>query len=154
MSGIVHLSEAANLGLHAMIVLAGEPKALIRTAEMAELLSVSGDHLAKVLQGLVRAGLLESTRGPRGGFQLSRPASDISLLEIYQAIEGELRPSACLLGQPRCSGECVLGDFILSVNEDFRKRFAHTRLSDVAGAIRRRPSGMVPRQEPRQPGRR
>jgi Rrf2 family protein len=83
----------------------------------------------------VRAGLISSTRGPQGGFKLARPAGQIPLLSIYETIEGKIRPASCLLGKPRCNGDCVLGDFIRSTNQRFRERFANTRLSDVAGAI-------------------
>jgi DNA-binding IscR family transcriptional regulator len=48
-TGIVHISEAANIGLHAMIVLAGDPSRSFRARELAECLGVSVDHLAKVL---------------------------------------------------------------------------------------------------------
>ena len=135
MSGIVHISEAANLGLHAMILIAGRSEEAVRSRDIAAALGASEDHLAKVMQGLVRSGLVTSTRGPRGGFKLQRPAADIRLLDIYESIEGEMRPKACLLGMPRCAGQCVLGDFIVSTNEAFRRQFASTRLSDVAGAI-------------------
>ena len=72
-SGIVHISEAANIGLHAMILLASEPQRSFRAKEAAEVLGVSEDHLAKVMLGLVRAGLVASTRGPHGGFKLGPP---------------------------------------------------------------------------------
>ncbi len=137
MTGIIHISEAANLGLHAMIMMAGAPEETLRVREMASFLGASEDHLAKVLHGLTRAGLVESTRGPRGGFRLARDPGELRLLEIYEAIEGELRPRSCLLGKPHCNGDCVLGDFIATTNEAFRARFAATRLADVAGALRR-----------------
>jgi Rrf2 family protein len=136
MSGVVHISEAANLGLHAMILMAGEPGRTFRTREAAEALGVSGNHLGKVLNGLVKAGLVLSTRGPSGGFTLGRRPRDIRLIEIYETIEGELRPRSCLLGRPRCAGDCVLGDFVTQTNDAFRRRLARTRLSDVAGALR------------------
>jgi len=139
-SGIVHISEAANIGLHAMILLASEPQRSFRAKEAAEVLGVSEDHLAKVMLGLVRAGLVASTRGPHGGFKLGRPAHSIRLLKIYESIEGELRSRACLLDKPRCQGTCVLGTFVADTNEEFRRRFASTRLSDVAGAIRSQPT--------------
>lgn len=147
MSGIVHISEAANLGLHAMILLAAEPDRTLRTREAAVALGVSEDHLAKVLGGLVRAKLVGSTRGPHGGFRLQRETQSISLLEIYEAIEGPLAPRHCLLGEKRCQGECVLGDFVTRTNEQFRQKMTETRLSDVAGVLR----GVVPDDPARPP---
>ena len=135
-TGIVHISEAANIGLHSMILLAGEPARSFRAREVATALGVSEDHLSKVLLGLVRAGMVVSTRGPRGGFKLGRPAASIKLLAIYETIEGELRHRACLLAKPRCDGGCILGDFVADTNAEFRRRFAGTTLADVAGRIR------------------
>ena len=137
MPGVVHISEAASLGLHAMILLASDPARTFRTKEMAGLLRVSEDHLAKVLQRLVRAELVGSMRGPRGGFTLGRDAADIRLLDIYETIEGPLKAGACLLGERRCELGCVLGDFITTTNEEFRRRFAQTRLADVANVLGR-----------------
>lgn len=48
------------------------------------------EYLLKILQQLVRAGVLRSKRGPRGGFFLARPAEEISLVEIIEAIDGPI----------------------------------------------------------------
>ena len=48
------------------------------------------EYLSKIMQYLVKAGILKSKRGPRGGFSLAKKAEDISILDIYEAIEGTL----------------------------------------------------------------
>ena len=138
MSGVVHISEAANLALHTMILLAAEPERPLRVNRAVQVLPVSENHLAKVLQRLARAGLVRSARGPLGGFTLARAPSRMTLLEVYEAIEGPLSPHSCLLGKPRCGGPCVLGDFIEKTNAAFKKKLARTRLSDVAGTFPRK----------------
>ena len=65
MAELVRMSEATAIGLHAMIVLARADQPLSATAA-AENLEVSIAHLSKVLQTLVRSGLLEARRGPNG----------------------------------------------------------------------------------------
>jgi len=135
--GVVHISEAANLALHTMILIAGDTTRPLRVNQAVEVLPVSDHHLAKVLQRLAHAGLVTSMRGPQGGFKLARPAEEITLLEIFEAIEGTLTVHACLLGQPKCLGHCVLGDFVVGANEDFRAKMQRTKLSDVAGALKR-----------------
>jgi Rrf2 family protein len=118
MSTLLGISEAASIGWHAMIVLAANPDELHSTAEIAEHLQVSGAHLSKVLQRLTRAGLVEAVRGPRGGFQLGKPAKEITILEIYESIEGPLQERKCLLRKPICNGKCcIIGDLLRRVDE-------------------------------------
>ena len=69
-------------------------------------LDLPGPFLAKILQTLAQAGILESHRGPAGGFRLNRPAEAISLREIVVAMEGPEPFEACLLGHADGAGGC------------------------------------------------
>lgn len=138
MSGIVHISEAASLAFHTLILLAEDPKRPLRVNQATQRLPVSKNHLAKVMQRLSRAGLVSSTRGPTGGFVLAKEPEQITLLEVYEAVEGPIHSQQCLLGRPACSGSCVFGDFITRTTAEFRTMLRETRLCDVAGALRRR----------------
>jgi Rrf2 family protein len=102
MSSLLKVSEAGSLAIHATAVLAGAQGARVTARRMAAALGVSEAHLAKVLQRLTRAGLVRGTRGPRGGYRLTRPARQISLREVYEAVEGSLEVERCLLGVPVC----------------------------------------------------
>lgn len=137
MGGVIHISEAANLGLHAMILMASAPDRPLRVNQACEVLPGSENTLAKVMQRLGRAGLVHSTRGPQGGFTLALPPAKVTLLDIYEAIEGPIAGHACLFGRPRCEGSCVLGDFVTQTNTDFKAQLKRTRLADVAGALKR-----------------
>lgn len=132
MSNLLRISDAASLGLHTMAYLANEPGRRVSTHEVAQALGVSENHLAKVRDRLVKAGLIEAVRGPGGGFRPTRPAGDITLLEVYEAVEGRLRPGACLLGKPLCSrGQCILGDLIGSVNKQVMDYLSGTTLDKL-----------------------
>jgi Rrf2 family protein len=137
MSDIFRISEAASLGLHAMAFLAAHADAKHATPEIAGRLGVSPHHLAKVMQRLVRAGLIRSARGVGGGFQLTRPAKDISLLEVYEAVEGPMERRACLLGaEPRCpKGQCLLGGINVSLHKQAREYFQKAKLSTAMRAF-------------------
>jgi Rrf2 family protein len=131
------MSEAAALALHAATLLAAESRADGRTLaarQIALALGASEAHLSKVLQRLARAGLVTSTRGPRGGFRLGRPAREITLLQVYEAIEGPLGAPDCLFGRPVCAGSgCICGDLLSDVHKRTRRRLAGTRLSQLGG---------------------
>lgn len=136
MQHLLKISEAASLALHTMGLLASRPGEQVSTRELAARLKVSEAHLAKVMQRLGRAGLVRSQRGPKGGFALQRNPEDITLLEVYEATEGPLQERRCLLGNPMCSGNCILGGLLERVGDEVRDYFSQTRLSDLKDTFR------------------
>lgn len=134
MTGLVNISEAASLGLHTMALLAQNGRKRHTTQEIAKALRASAHHLAKVMQRLTKAGLVTSVRGPQGGFLMERPAGEITLLEIYEAIEGRLAPHGCFFRAPLCVGtDCVLGEVILSARQQLERHFSKTTLDELSG---------------------
>jgi Rrf2 family protein len=92
----VRLSEGIEWGLHCCVVLAVLPAGeTLAAARLAEYHDVPPAYLAKHLQALARAGVVESVPGPRGGYRLTRPAADISVLEVVDAIEGSTESFVC-----------------------------------------------------------
>jgi len=139
MHSALRISEAASLGLHSLALLAARPNKPLSAREMAQELHVSEAHLAKVLQRLGKAGLVQASRGPGGGFVLAQAPHEISLLEIYESIDGPLLPHNCLFKEPVCEGlTCLMGDLLRSVNQQIHAYLKQTRLSDVAKAYRQR----------------
>jgi Rrf2 family protein len=96
------LSISAGYGLITMMYIAQKGK-MVLSQEIAEKCQIPSDYLLKVLQHLVRAGMLQSRRGPHGGFMLTRSLSEISFLDIIEAIDG--------------SGEFQLGSHSEQINE-------------------------------------
>ncbi len=134
MSRILRISEAASLAMHTLVLLASNPQKVMATREVAGVLDVSEAHLSKVLQRLARVGLVSSSRGPKGGFVLGRPAEDVTLMDVYEAIEGPLEPSTCLMETPSCgASRCILGDLLQTVNERVEGYLPGTRLSELVG---------------------
>ena len=94
MPKVIHFSEAASIGIHSLIVLAREKKAM-NAIQLAEKIGASKHHIGKVLQRLVKDGLLTSSRGPTGGFKLKKEPSEILIYDIYRSIEGEIEIGEC-----------------------------------------------------------
>ncbi|MHB1415008.1 MAG: RrF2 family transcriptional regulator [Chloroflexota bacterium] len=133
MTNILRISEAASLALHAMALLARGSERRVAAKDLAASLQASEAHLAKVMQRLVREGFVSSVRGPSGGFVLKRRAEDITLLEIYEAVDGPLVLDGCLLGEPVCDGKgCLLGGLVTALNRQVREYLGATRLSELA----------------------
>ena len=132
MSKVLRVSDAAALALHAMVFLARNGERKISVPGMADRLDASQAHLSKVLQRLGKAGYVRSARGPTGGFELVRPAEEVTLLEVYEAIEGPLGDVDCLFPSRVCgSDRCILGSLIGDVNREVREYLSRTRISEV-----------------------
>lgn len=128
MAKLVHLSEAASLALHAMVMIA-QNKTHVNVNTLAEEMGASRNHLAKVLQQLVKFNYLRSVRGPSGGFMLNKPAAAISILNIYEAIEGKIETPECPLDRPICPfDKCLMGGLIKDVTLQFKAYFEEQTL--------------------------
>ncbi len=133
MPKLVSFPEAASLGIHAAVILAGERNGLVSARALAERLSASEAHLAKVMQRLVHTGIVHSARGPKGGFALARPASEVTLLAIYEAIEGAVQPARCVFGSPVCGRRsCVFRGVTEELDARLRAYLAGATLGDLA----------------------
>jgi Rrf2 family protein len=92
----MRMSDGVEWGLHCATVLAVlPPGATLRGKSLASYHGVSESYLLKHLQALTSAGLLESVPGPKGGYRLARPAAEITLLDVVQAIEGPAPAFRC-----------------------------------------------------------
>ena len=132
MAKLFKTSDAAALALHAMAYLAQTKGKLVRTSDIAKYYNVSEAHLAKVLNRLSKQGLVNTTRGPRGGLSLSGSANEITLKEVYEAIEGPFELSRCMFGLPICDGSgCVLGDFFKKLSSVVEEMMSDAKLSQV-----------------------
>ena len=101
---MLRLSKKADYALIAMNHLArkqGSPSASTSARDIAERYDIPIELMAKVLQRLVRTGLLVSTQGTRGGYMLSRPSGSISVADVIQAIDGPFTVTACSTDKAR-----------------------------------------------------
>lgn len=130
MSNIVALSEAASIGLHSMVLIVRSNETL-NVGQISEKILSSRHHVAKILQRLAKNGYVSSNRGPSGGFVLRMSPEDITLLDIYEAIEGKFQIQSCPGDKPVCPfGTCLFGDLSLKVSTEIREYLINKRLSD------------------------
>ncbi len=131
MSKVVHISEAASLAVHSMAIIAsGNTK--LNVGQIAAYTGSSKNHLAKVLQILVKNDYLGSNRGPKGGFVLKADAGKVSLLEIYELIEGTIEKCHCGIIEDKCPFiSCVFGDHLDRFSSDFIEYLSKTKIADI-----------------------
>ena len=133
---MLRLSKKADYALIAMKHLAqmAGQGASSSAREIAELYDVPIEMLAKVLQRLVRSGLLESHQGTRGGYQLARPAERISVADVIQAVDGPLRVTACSTDDEECDQfeKCSVRDPLWRIKERILKTLESSTLAEIA----------------------
>ncbi len=116
--------------------------------EIAAETGIAQAYLAKVVQRLVVAGIVDSKRGYRGGISLSRSPGDITIKEIDDAVEINRPPDRCLLGMTHCSEEraCPAHDYWKKTRESVRRRLTTLTLADIVEfeAPRRHAGGKEP----------
>jgi len=105
-------------------------------ADVAHCTGVPRAYLAKIINSLARQGLVTARRGYRGGIALARPAADISLLAIVEAVEGKEWLGPCLLAIEECANghHCPTHGFWLEVREQIREKLRVTSLAEVVSA--------------------
>lgn len=105
-------------------------------ADVARCTGVPRAYLAKIINSLARQGLVTARRGYRGGIALARPAAEISLLAIVEAVEGKEWLGPCLLAIEECANgqDCPTHDFWLEVREQIREKLRVTSLAEVVSA--------------------
>jgi len=131
MSRLVHISEAASIAIHSLALIASSSiKLNVKT--IAETLHVSQNHLAKVLQVLAKYDYLDSNRGPGGGFVINKPAHTVSMLEVYELIEGSIDCQFCGIESEQCPFiTCVFGGKPDKLTNEFTEYMRSTMISDL-----------------------
>ncbi len=139
------LSDGVEWGLHCGVLLGFlEPGQSLPTARLAEYHGVPAAYLAKHLQAMSRAGLLESGQGPGGGYRLARPADAIAVLDVVEAIDG--RESAFQCGEIRRRGPsarpareyrvpCAIHAVMNDADEAWRHELRRVSLADLMGRV-------------------
>jgi len=99
----MQITRASDYAVRVMIHLAGlSPASTVRRSVLSRATGVPKAFLSKVLQQLVRSGLVRSRRGSGGGFELAVFAENVSMLDVIEAIEGPTRMNQCLVDGPSC----------------------------------------------------
>jgi Rrf2 family protein len=131
MNKLINISEGTSLAFHGLALIAeGSPERL-NMKTVAERLSASEAHLAKVFQKLTRAGIVSSVRGPTGGFVIEKPAREITLLEIYEILEGPVDQGGCPLGREKCSfSRCMFEGKMNRISREIYEVLKNIRVSD------------------------
>jgi Rrf2 family protein len=132
---MLRLSKKADYALIAMKHLAVRGTRSSSSArEIAELYDIPIELMAKVLQRLVRGGLLASQQGTRGGYQLGRVPTQISVADVIQAIDGPVTVTACSTEEGQCEqyAKCNVRDPLWRVRERILTALGECTIAELA----------------------
>lgn len=131
MNNLLNISEGTSLAFHGLALIAENAPKRLNVKSVAAELQSSEAHLAKVFQRLNKAGIISSVRGPAGGFVLNGPADKVSFLNVYEALEGEVKLDSCPLGKQICTFKhCIFQGKLTKITRDMYNALDEIRLSD------------------------
>lgn len=130
---MVSLSQTSAYAVHALSCVRHAVTGSCLTAEIAEVTGIPKPYLAKIVNKLDHAGLIRAKRGHQGGIVLARPADQISLLEIVEAVEGRNWIAACPLGMDGCTSQaqCLTFQAWSKLSGELRQFLRTTTLADT-----------------------
>jgi Rrf2 family protein len=117
---------------------AHEPGAVLHTGDIAAAQRIPGPRLAKVIHDLARADLVRTQRGHQGGVMLARPAAEITVRDVYEAVEGPIILCRCRQRVEPCADDgCDTHDFWHGVETLLNEELQTTTFAALTGARRR-----------------
>jgi Rrf2 family protein len=131
---MLKLTKKADYGLMAMKHLAERAhEGACSAKDVADAYGIPQEALAKILQRLVKAGLLQSQHGANGGYTLARAAKQISAFEVIRAIDGPLFITSCITVRGECgqSGRCTIREPLRRVNESIEQVLRRITISEM-----------------------
>jgi Rrf2 family protein len=132
---MLRLSKRADYALMAMKHLAVRgDRGSSSAREIAEQYNIPIELMAKVLQRLVRRGLLRSHQGTRGGYQLGRGPAQITVADVIQAIDGPVTVTACTTDEGQCEqfSRCNVRDPLFKVRDRILAALAECTIAELA----------------------
>jgi FeS assembly SUF system regulator len=132
---MLRISKLTDYATVLLATLAVDPARVQTATAMAERTHIAAPTVSKLLKQLQRAGLVTSTRGLHGGYQLARPATQISAAAILDALEGPLALTDCAVGHGQCGIEetCRVGRSWQRLNLAIRRSLSEVTLAQLAG---------------------
>jgi len=135
MSQIVQIPESTSIALHSVALIAGMEGRAVSAQAIADATGASIHHIAKVIQRLIKGGILVSVHGPKGGARLARCAKDITLLDVYEAMEGSYSEKPC--HKAVCAfRSCIFGTVVDDANAELRSYFQTTTMESISRLVK------------------
>lgn len=146
---MAHLTVSVEYGLHCLLWLADPRERPVSRRDLAEMQGISPSFVAKIFAKLEKAGIVTASEGVHGGYRIARPAAEISVLQVVDAIEGKKPLFDCQEIRGRCAvfegdappwatgGVCAVHAVILQAEKAMRDALARQSLADIGARVSR-----------------
>jgi Rrf2 family protein len=141
----VKLSEGVEWGLHCAVLLAHIPDGTVLSRRtLADHYGLPEAYLAKHLRGLVAAGILHATPGPKGGYFLGRSPGQITALDVLDAVEGTASPFVCreirqqgsgAVPPEQCTRPCAIAAVMAQAHRAWRESLRGVTIEELASRV-------------------
>ncbi|WP_294993287.1 Rrf2 family transcriptional regulator [Sulfuritalea sp.] len=147
---MAHITNSVEYGIHCLLWLVDPASGQPSSRDLAELQGISPSFVAKIFPKLEKAGIVQAAAGVRGGYRLARLPTDISVLDIVDAIEGHKPLFDCQEIRDRCAvfendapgwataGVCAIHAAMLRAEQAMRESLARETLAEIAAVVERK----------------
>jgi Rrf2 family protein len=139
------MSQGVEWSIHACHLMAElPPDAALSAAQLARFFDLPTPYLRKHLQALSRAGITAASPGPRGGYRLARPAGEVTLLDVVEAVEGRSPAFRCTEIRQRglaalparmCRRPCAIAAAMAAAEKVWRAQLAGVTIADISATV-------------------
>ena len=128
----MQITRATDYAIRCVYCLAQQPEKLRMVDGVAQEMEIPPSFLAKIVQKLVGAGIVESRRGVKGGFRLARPPEEITLHDVVVAIDGPVAMNVCTVSKDQCSrsDQCPVHPVWVAIRRDVEEIMKSRKFSD------------------------
>jgi len=129
------VTRETDYAVRCVLYLAGEKDLVANVTEIAHAMHIPKTFLAKILQRLIRGGIVGSLRGMNGGFRLAKKPADISLLDIMEAIQGPAGINVCAVDSKKChmSSSCAVHPVWVDIRRKVENRLKKETIDKLRG---------------------
>ena len=131
----MYVTRKGDYAIRCVLFLSREAGRIISANEISQSASIPKSFLAKILQRLSRTGIVRSTQGIAGGFQLARPPDEINLLDVIKAVQGPSALNMCAIDRHKCnlSSTCVIHPIWVQIMEEMEERLRKETFAKLIG---------------------
>lgn len=129
------ITRETDYAIRCTIYLARDKDSIASVTEIAKAMHIPKSFLAKIVQRLVRSGIIESIRGVKGGLRLAKKPTEISLLAIMEAIQGPAGINICAIESRLCrmSSTCAVHPVWVEIRKEVEKRLERETIDKLIG---------------------
>ncbi|MBI5848074.1 MAG: Rrf2 family transcriptional regulator [Nitrospirae bacterium] len=135
----MQITRETDYAMRCVLYLSGQTDKVVMVDEISREMATPKSFLAKILQKLVKAGVVKSFRGVKGGFQLNRAPEDINLLDVIEAIEGVVALNTCAVDSSVCgfSKTCAVHTVWITLRGEVNELLRKHNFAEIAATTKK-----------------